>query len=145
MMKRKSLWMSGARPFLRAAWRHLVLVSYEIDPAVLRPLVPRGVALDIHHGRALVSVVGFRFLDTCVLGVPVPAHRDFDEVNLRFYVRRALPNGEIRQGVTFVRELVPRAAVAIVARLAYNEPYLALPLRSTVPPPNESPRRLVYE
>src|SRR2546423_10393007 len=106
----------AARPFLTAAWRHLVLVSYEIDPAVLRPLVPRGVALDLHHGRALVSVVGFRFLDTRLLGLPIPAHRDFDEVNLRFYVRRAppngkapdgeVPNGEVRRGVTFVRELV---------------------------------------
>jgi uncharacterized protein len=130
------------RPFLTAAWRHLALVNFEVDDAVLRPLVPRGVTLDLHDGRALASVVGFRFLDTRVLGVAVPWHRDFDEVNLRFYVRRELPNGEVRRGVTFVRELVPRAAIAFVARLAYDEPYRALPMRSAAPAP---PGRLVYE
>jgi hypothetical protein len=133
---------SRERPFLTAAWRRLVLVNFEVDAAVLRPLVPRGAALDLHDGRALASVVGFRFLDTRVLGAAVPWHRDFDEVNLRFYVRRELPNGEVRRGVTFVRELVPRTAIALVARLAYNEPYRAVPMRSTAPAP---PGRLVYE
>src|SRR5207302_7190772 len=68
-------------------------------------------------GRALVSVVGFRFLDTRVLGAAIPCHRSFDEVNLRCYVRRDAPGGETRRGVVFVRELVSRAAVALVARL----------------------------
>ena len=109
------------------------MVNYEVDPAVLLPRVPAGVVLDLYAGRALVSVVGFRFLRTRLLGVPVPLHRDFDEVNLRFYVRREMPDGTVRRGVTFVRELVPRAAIALVARLAYNEPYRALPMRSVVP------------
>jgi hypothetical protein len=52
----------------------------------------------------------------------------------------------VRRGVAFVRELVPRAAIALVARLAYNEPYLAVPMRSRTPAvPVESPGRLVYE
>lgn len=134
------------RAFLTAEWRYLVLLNYEIAPEILRPLVPAGTVLDLWEGRALVSVVGFRFLRTRVLGAPVPGHRDFDEVNLRFYVRRELPGGELRRGVTFVRELVPRAAVALVARLAYNEPYRAVPMRSTVPKePTDTPGRLVYE
>src|SRR5919199_3954177 len=92
------------RPFLTAEWRYLVMLNYDVPPAVLAPLVPAGTTLDLWRGRALVSVVGFRFLATRVLGVPVPFHRDFDEVNLRFYVRRELPGGEVRRGVTFVRE-----------------------------------------
>src|SRR5436309_212297 len=71
------------RPFLTAEWRHLVMLSYEVDLDVLAPLVPTGLALDLWHGRALVSVVGFRFLDARVLGAAIPRHRDFDEVNLR--------------------------------------------------------------
>jgi uncharacterized protein YqjF (DUF2071 family) len=134
------------RPFLRAEWRQLLMLNYEVDPAVLAPLVPAGVVLDLLDGRALASVVGFRFLRTRVLGVPVPLHRDFDEVNLRFYVWRDMPDGSARRGVTFVRELVPRAAIAIVARLAYNEPYLAVPMRSVVPAgAPDAPGALVFE
>jgi uncharacterized protein YqjF (DUF2071 family) len=125
--------VSTPRPFLHAEWRQLLMVNYEVDAAALLPRVPAGVVLDLHDGRALVSVVGFRFLRTRLLGIPVPLHRDFDEVNLRFYVRREMPDGTVRRGVTFVRELVPRAAIAVVARLAYNEPYRALPMRSVVP------------
>ncbi|HXT48296.1 MAG TPA: DUF2071 domain-containing protein, partial [Gemmatimonadaceae bacterium] len=113
------------RAFLTAEWRYLVMLNYEVDAAMLRPLVPRGTELDLWEGRALASVVGFRFLRTRLLGVPVPFHRDFEEVNLRFYVRRVTPNGDARRGVVFVRELVPRAAIAYTARAVYNEPYLA--------------------
>jgi len=135
-----------ARPFLTAEWRYLVMLNYEIDPSVLVPLAPAGTVLDLWHDRALVSVIGFRFLNTRVLGLPVPLHRDFDEVNLRFYVRHTRPAGEARRGVVFVREFVPRAAIASLARLAYNEPYSAVPMRSTVPEvPVDAPGRLTYE
>ena len=117
--------------FLTAAWHHLLMLNYEMDPALLQPLVPRGTVLDTHDGRTWGSLVGFRFVDTRVLGVPVPFHRDFDEINLRFYVRREV-NGEVRRAVVFVRELVPRVAIALLARAVYNEPYTALPMRSTI-------------
>jgi hypothetical protein len=134
------------RVFLAAEWRHLLMLTWEVPPEVLRPLVPAGTVLDLWEGRALASVVGFRFLRTRVLGVPVPWHRDFDEVNLRFYVRREMPDGSVRRGVTFVRELVPRAAIAWVARLAYHEPYRAVPMRSTTPRDTlRAPERVAYE
>jgi hypothetical protein len=134
------------RAFLTATWRYLAMLNYEVAPEVLQPLIPAGTTLDLCAGRALVSIVGFRFCRTRVLGVPVPFHRDFDEVNLRFYVRRELPGGEVRRGVAFVRELVPRTAIALVARLAYNEPYRAVPMRSTAPAePTDSPGRIAYE
>jgi len=117
--------------FLTAAWRHLLMLNYEMDPALLEPLLPRGTILDRHDGRTWVSLVGFRFLDTRVLGVPVPFHRNFDECNLRFYVRREV-DGEVRRAVVFVRELVPRRAIALLARAIYNEPYTALRMRSTI-------------
>jgi uncharacterized protein YqjF (DUF2071 family) len=115
-------------PFLTAEWRRLVMLNYAIDPAVLAPLVPVGVELDVWEGEALVSMVGFLFLGTRVLGVPVPFHRDFEEVNLRFYVRRRVDDGW-RRGVTFIREYVPRRAIAWTAAALYNEPYRALPMR----------------
>ena len=133
------------RPFLTAEWRWLVILDFHVDAALLEPLVPRGTVLDLWNDRAIVSVVGFRFLDTRVLGVPVPAHRDFDEVNLRFYVRRELSDGSVRRGVTFVRELVPLPAVALVARAAFNEPYIVRPMRSVAPArPTDKPGRIHY-
>lgn len=121
--------MSEPRPFLTAAWRYLAMLNYEVPPALLRPRVPLGTELDSLDGATMVSMVGFRFLDTRVLGVPIPGHRDFDEINLRFYVRRRDDRGEWRRGVVFVRELVPRRAIAFVARRCYNEPYTAVPMR----------------
>jgi len=116
-----------SRVFLTAEWRHLVMLNYEIEPSVLEPLVPRGTALDRFDGRVYVSIVGFLFLNTRVFGVPIPFHRNFEEVNLRFYVGRESEEGW-RRGVVFVSELVPRAAIAAVARLAYGEKYRALPM-----------------
>jgi uncharacterized protein YqjF (DUF2071 family) len=111
------------------------MLNYAIDPAVLRPLVPRGTELDLWQDEALVSMVGFLFLGTKVLGVPVPFHRDFEEVNLRFYVRRETPDGW-RRGVTFVREIVPRGAIAVLARVLYDEPYVSCPMRHLLTPSN---------
>ena len=134
------------RAFLTTEWRDLVMLTHEIDPVVLEPLVPAGTVLDPWQGRTLVSVVGLRFTGTRVLGLAVPFHRDFDEVNLRFYVRRLLPDGEVRRGVVFVRELVPRAAVALLARFVYNEPYRVVPMRRASPgSPAETADRIVYE
>lgn len=121
----------ASRRFLTAAWRDLVILNYAIDPAVLSPLVPRRTELDLWHGRALVSMVGFRFLHTRVMGLPIPWHQNFDEINLRFYVRRMAQDGW-RRGVVFVKEVVPRSLIATVARMAYNEPYVAHPMRHLI-------------
>ncbi len=107
------------------------MLSYEVDPSLLASRVPAGTELDTWNGRTFVSVIGFRFLRTRVLGLPVPFHRNFDEVNLRFYVRREHPDG-LRRGVVFIREIVPRAAIAWVARSVYNENYIALPMRHRI-------------
>jgi uncharacterized protein YqjF (DUF2071 family) len=114
--------------FLTAEWRNLVMLNYEIDPAIVKDLVPKGTEIDFWNGRTYVSVVGFRFLNTRLLGLPIPFHRHFDEVNLRFYVRRKTEN-EWRRGVVFVKEIVPLPAVASVARWVYNENYVSLPMR----------------
>ncbi len=115
------------RAFLTADWRYLAMLNYTIDPAPLEALLPPGTELDFFDGATYVSLVGFRFLRTKVFGLPIPWHRDFEEVNLRFYVRRRAADGW-RRGVAFVRELVPRRAVAYVARRLYGEPYSALPM-----------------
>lgn len=117
--------------FLTAEWRHLAMLNYVVDANLLERRVPRGTELDLWEGRAYVSVVGFLFLRTRVLGIAVPFHRDFEEINLRFYVRRRGPEGW-RRGVVFVKEIVPRRAIAGVARWVYNENYVARAMRHRV-------------
>jgi uncharacterized protein YqjF (DUF2071 family) len=114
--------------FLTAEWRWLVMLNYEIDPAVLQPFVPAGTELDQWQGKTFVSMVGFRFLNTKIFGMAIPFHSDFEEVNLRFYVRRMTKEGW-RRAVVFIKELVPRRAIAWTARVFYNENYVALPMR----------------
>jgi uncharacterized protein YqjF (DUF2071 family) len=117
--------------FLRAEWRHLAMLNYRVPPALLEPLVPAGTQLDAYDGVTYVSVVGFLFERTRILGLTIPFHKNFEEVNLRFYVRRAVA-GEVRRGVTFIRELVPRAAIAMTASVLYNEPYRAMTMRHRI-------------
>jgi uncharacterized protein YqjF (DUF2071 family) len=104
------------------------MLNYEVDASLLLPFLPAGTELDQWHGTNFVSLVGFRFLQTRLFGfLPVPFHSNFDEVNLRFYVRRRV-NDEVRRGVVFIREMVPRRAIALVARTFYNENYCAVPM-----------------
>jgi uncharacterized protein YqjF (DUF2071 family) len=117
--------------FLSAEWRYLLMVNYEIKPEVLAPLVPAGTEIDTFDGRTLVSVVGFLFQRTRVLGMPPPFHRNFEEVNLRFYVKRQVGE-ETRRGVVFVKEIVPKLWIARLARLLYQENYIARPMRHTI-------------
>lgn len=98
------------------------MANYEVDPSLLVARVPAGTQLDLHDGKCFVSLVGFMFLDTRVLGVPIPFHVNFEEVNLRFYNKREA-DGETRRAVCFVKEIVPRFAIATVARVVYGEPY----------------------
>ncbi len=119
------------QPFLTANWRYLAMLNYVVDPRLLARLVPRGTEIDFENGETFLSAVGFLFLDTRLLGLPVPLHRNFEEVNLRFYVRRKSAD-TWRRGVVFVRELVPRRAIALVARACYGENYLALPMKHEI-------------
>ena len=136
----------ASRAFLTAQWRHLVMLNFEIDPKQLTKYVPSGTELDFWNGSTYVSLVGFRFLDTKVLGLPIPFHRHFTEVNLRFYVRRNT-GAEWRRGVVFIKEIVPLHAVTAVARWVYNENYITLPMRHLIEvsgPSNTTPATVAY-
>ncbi len=123
---------SRTRVFLSTEWRDLLMLNYEIDPALLHPFVPRGTELDSFEGKTYVSLVGLRFARTKLFDlISVPFHSDFDEVNLRIYVRRR-EGSEIRRGVMFIREIVSLPAVTFLARMAYAENYRTLPLRHSI-------------
>jgi Uncharacterized conserved protein len=110
--------------FLTAEWRKLLMANYVVEEKLLSPYVPKGTVLDLYQDRCYLSVVGFLFQNTRLRGIRVPFHVEFEEVNLRFYVRRA-----DRRGVVFVREIVPRRALQLVASTFYGEPYVTAPMR----------------
>jgi uncharacterized protein len=112
-----------SRTFLTAEWINLLMLNYAVDPAMLQRFVPAGTELDSFAGKTYISLIGFQFNRTRVLGFAIPFHQNFEEVNVRFYVRR----GE-KKGVVFIRELVPKRAIAFVARWVFNEKYSRVPM-----------------
>jgi uncharacterized protein len=95
--------------------------------ACFSPSYPTEPSLISGMGKCLSAWLDFVFLKTKVFGLTIPFHANFDEVNLRFYVRRQIGD-EVRRGVVFIREIVPRWAIAFVARTFYHENYVALPM-----------------
>jgi uncharacterized protein len=115
--------MTRQNKFLTAEWNNVLMLNYAVDASLLQRFVPAGTELDSFEGRTYLSLVGFEFHRLRVFGLAVPFHQSFEEVNLRFYVRRSS-----RRGVVFIREFVPKHAVAAVARLAFNENYSRVPM-----------------
>lgn len=116
-----------ANTFLSAAWKDLVMANYAVSPAILQAYLPKGTELDTWNGIHYVSLVGFMFENVRLLGMPIPFHTNFEEINLRFYVRRKVGN-EWRRGVVFIKEIVPKLMVSTVANVLYKEHYVSLPM-----------------
>lgn len=116
------------KSFLTAEWRKLILANYNIDPALLQKYLPANTSLDLWNGKCYVSLVGFMFLNTKVKGLSIPLHRNFEEVNLRFYVKHITSFGELRRGVVFIKEIVPKSAITFIANSLYSEKYQTLPM-----------------
>jgi uncharacterized protein YqjF (DUF2071 family) len=108
------------------------MLNYQVDGELLKDYVPPGTVLDSFDGRTYITLVGFQFRRTKLFGsLRIPFHADFDEVNLRFYVRRKEDNEE-RRGVVFIAEIVPQWFVAQIARRAYGENYICLPMKHCI-------------
>lgn len=117
--------------FLTAFWKDLIMANYKIDPAILKPYLPNKTEFDFFSGDAYVSLIGFMFTDTKLRGFKIPYHVNFEEVNLRFYVRYN-DNGEWKRGTVFIKEIVPKRAISIVANTIYHEKYVTKPMKHVI-------------
>jgi len=110
------------KKFLSADWRKLAMANYVIDPEILKPFLPSKTELDFYQGKCFVSLIGFMFLNTKLKGIPIPFHQNFEEVNLRFYVRHQ--DGNVwKRGTVFIKEIVPKPIISLVANAIYGEHY----------------------
>ena len=128
------------KPFLSAEWRNLIMINYVVPGEILLPYLPKGVELDHFEGKCYVSFVAFHFLHTKVKGIGFPFHRNFEEINLRFYVKYK-ENGTYKRGVVFISELVPKRMITWIAKLIYQEQYDYTPISSLV---TETTKRGLY-
>ena len=129
--------------FLTAEWNDLVIINYEMDPKILQKYVPNKTELDLWNKKCYISLIGFMFENVKVLGIKVPFHTDFEEVNLRFYVKR-FENGILKRGTVFIKEIVPKPAITLVANTLYKEHYQTLPMRH-LRTQNETSKSFRYE
>ena len=116
------------KQFLTADWKNLIMANYVVPGDLLIPWLPYKTELDHFSGNTYVSLVGFVFANTKVLGVSIPFHKNFLEANLRFYVRYN-DNGNWKRGVVFIKEIVPKHAITFVANNLYKEKYCTMPMR----------------
>lgn len=115
--------------FLSARWENIIMANYAVDSELLMPYLPKGVELDFHEGKTYVSLVGFLFKDTKLFSIPIPILGTFEEINLRFYVKRT-EGSTVKRGVVFINETVPYQAVAWMANKLYKEHYTVVPTKS---------------
>ena len=114
--------------FLNAKWQNIIMANYEISPEYLLPFMPKGVELDYYQEKTFVSLVGFLFKNSTIFNVPIPFLGTFEEINLRFYVKRKAGN-HIKRGVVFINETVPNKSVAFIANKLYKEHYTCIPTK----------------
>jgi uncharacterized protein YqjF (DUF2071 family) len=134
----------GKRKFLEAQWNNLLMLNYEVDPEILKPYIPPLTVLDLWQGKALVSMVGFMFNDTKVLGIKWPFHVNFEEVNLRFYVKY-FDGDQWKRGAVFISEIVPKSIIAFIANNLYKEHYSAMRMRHSQIPAANNNTDFLYE
>jgi len=119
------------KTFMTARWENLIMANDAIDPEILKPYIPNGVELDLFEGKAFVSLVGFLFRKSRIFGIPIPLLGSFEEINLRFYVKRKEGN-QYKRGVVFINETVPYKPVAWLANKLYKEHYIAIPTKHRI-------------
>jgi uncharacterized protein len=117
--------------FLSARWENLIMANYVVKPEVLKQYLPDGVDLDMFNNKVYVSLVGFMFKRTSLFNIPIPFLGTFEEINLRFYVKR-VEGDTIKRGVVFINETVPYKTVAWLANKLYKEHYISIPTKNKI-------------
>jgi uncharacterized protein len=113
-------------PVLRQTWLDLTFLHWSFDPALVRPLIPPGLEVDLWEGKCYVGLVPFLLTDMTLVNAPaVPWLSRFNETNVRTYVCDRYG----RRGVWFFSLDAARLAAVIGARIGYSLPYFWAKMR----------------
>lgn len=100
------------KPLYRAEWREIVVISFEIDPKILRSYVPPKTEIDSFEGATFVSLMARVCKNVKPYGWPIVFAKSVEQVQLRFYVKRQTAEG-YRRGVCLIRDYVPSKKVSL--------------------------------
>jgi uncharacterized protein len=101
------------------SWHDLLFAHWPVDAALLRPLIPQQLQIDIFEGTAWLAVVPFRMTGVRLRGTPaMPWLSAFPELNVRTYVTF----GE-KPGVWFFSLDARNALAVATARAWFHLPY----------------------
>ncbi len=114
--------------FLLAEWNNLIIANFAVPKELLLPYVPFKTELDFFEGKAYISLVAFNFLNTKVMGLSIPLHVNFEQANLRFYIKNN-HGGQWKKGLVYIKKIVPKRAVSFVANNLYREKYTTMKMK----------------
>lgn len=118
--------------FLQADWNKLICANYIIDPKILEKYIPFGTILDLHQEKCYVSLVCFKYSNTQLFGIKFPFYKNFEEINLRFYVKREISPGIWRKEAAFTQLFFPKRPLTFIANFIYKENYKTRPIKHTL-------------
>jgi uncharacterized protein YqjF (DUF2071 family) len=108
------------RPSMHHTWASLSFLHWSYDPEALQPLLPSGLIVDTHDGRAYVGLILFHLTVRPAWLPALPWLCSFAETNVRTYVRG--PAG--RPGIVFLSLDAARlGAVALARGSSWRLPY----------------------
>lgn len=112
---------SNKKLFMSCSWTNLLYVNFRIDAKLINALLPKDLEADLFDGFAILSFVGFRFTDARLLGIKIPFHQKFPEINLRTYVKSK--KNPTEKGIYFISEMVPKFMTYFVGKFIFGEPF----------------------
>lgn len=113
--------------FLKATFQNLLQLVYSVPASAIQALLPEGLEPELKNGKAQLILSALEFRQTKVKGLKIPFHVNFPEIHLKTRVRRGN-----QSGVFFIRQIVPKHCIAVVARRIYHEPYESFPIEFTL-------------
>ena len=116
-------WPLPKRPWVMVQrWHDLLFAHWALPPALIRPLVPRELELDLFEAEAWVGVIPFWMSDVRFRGLPaIPTASTFPELNVRTYVRA--PQEPDKPGVYFFSLDAASRLAVLGARVGAGLPY----------------------
>lgn len=106
-------------------------MNYIISPEILENYLPAYTIIDYFKGNCFTSLVGFPFRNVEIAGMKIPFYTDFEEINLRFYVKR-FDGTTWRKGTVFISEIANKSALKFLANSFLHEKYQTLETRQEI-------------